>query len=80
MDFPVPLGSLDEEPADRRLDGVEQKRRLQALLLDDRGEGVVDQVRTRRLPKVGSACVIGGNFHVPISGTAVSRLTLTSTT
>ena len=31
-------------------------------------------------PKVGSAWTIGGNCQVPISGTAVSRLTFTSTT
>ena len=29
---------------------------------------------------MGSACVIGGNCQVPISGTAVSRLTFTSMT
>src|SRR6202022_821511 len=36
-------------------------------------------VMTSRFPNVGSAWTIGGNCHVPISGTAVSRLTLTST-
>jgi hypothetical protein len=74
---------LDQDAADRGIERVEQKCLLEAPLLDDRGErevaGLV-YVITSRFPKVGSACVIGGNCQVPISGTAVSRLTFTSIT
>jgi hypothetical protein len=73
---------LDQDTADRRVDRVEQERPNEALLPDDRREREVAElyVITSRFPNVGSAWVIGGNCQVPISGTAVSRLTLTSTT
>src|SRR5581483_11243325 len=81
-----PARPLHEDAADGRIDGVEQERPLEALLLDDCREREEADGRpyptgwTNRLPKVGSACTIGGNCQVPISGTAVSRFTFTSTT
>src|SRR6185312_1515656 len=81
--LPGAAAALDQDAADRRVDRVEQERPREALLPDDRGEREVpelDYVITSRFPKVGSACVIGGNCQVPISGTAVSRLIFTSTT
>src|SRR5207253_2308781 len=78
--LPGPGWADDQHAADRRVHGVEQERPLETLLLDDRGERKEPQahVMTSRFPNVGSACTIGGNCQVPISGTAVSRLTLTS--
>src|SRR6266508_6921995 len=46
----------------------------------ERAESERRHVITSLFPNVGSACTIGGNCHVPISGTAVSRLIFTSTT
>src|SRR5205823_5868894 len=78
--LPGPRRPDDQHAADRRVDGVEQERLLETLLLDDRREGEVAEahVMTSRFPNVGSACTIGGNCQVPIRGTAVSRLTFTS--
>ena len=78
--LPGSARALDEDASDPGVHGVDQERPLEALLVDDRGERVQAQVSTKRLPNVGSACWIGGNFQVPISGTAVSRFTRTSTT
>ena len=76
-----PARPLDQHAADGRVDGVEQERLLEALLLDDRRERVRrDQLRISGFPNVGSACGIGAKCQVPMSGTAVSRLTLTSIT
>ena len=72
--------ALDEDAADGGVDGVDQERLLEALLVDDGRERVQAHERTSGFPNVGSACGIGAKCHVPISGTAVSRLTLTSIT
>ena len=80
VDLPVPLGPSTRTPAHGGVDGVDQERLHEALLVDDGRERVQAHERTRGFPNVGSACGIGAKCHVPISGTAVSRLTLTSIT
>ena len=81
VDLPVPLGPDDEHASDRRVDGVEQESRREALLLDDRGERIVCRsAQDQRLPE----CGLGLRDRVELpgadQGTAVSRLTRTSTT